>query len=324
MPKKILFCVLNWGLGHASRSVPVIQNLINQGNHLTLASDGNALSLLRKEFPLLHSVELPAYDITYKYESIALNMAMQARKFLKAIKKENAFVEVLVAEHHIEQIVSDNRFGCYHNKVPSVFMTHQIRLMHSKKLLQATGTAFNTGLIEKFDICWVPDYANVENLSGEMSRNVELRIPIDYISPQSRFDKIPLKDNPKFKSLSILSGPEPQRTVLEEKIIVQLKQLEGQHAIVSGVNNPVVIEENISIFGLLDQKQLSELIAESVFLISRSGYSSIMDYEAMGRKAILIPTPGQTEQIYLAKRALEFERHFVLDQADFQLAELID
>jgi len=298
---KILYCVLNWGLGHASRSVPIIQNLIKKGRQVTLASDGMALSLLEKEFPSIPKVELPAYNIEYKYESITLNILSQSIKILKAVKSEKQFIEGLIRGQNFSTIVSDNRFGCYHPSCKNVFIGHQIRLIHKRKFVQAAGTRFNTSLINKFDECWVPDLEDSSSLSGEMSHNVRLDIPIRYIGPQSRFQVISAPPMPSIKTLSILSGPEPQRTILQELLLSQLKLIAGKHVIISGLDKEDLNEGSIKILGLRDVAEISRLIAESKFLISRSGYSSLMDFAAMQRKAILIPTPGQTEQEYLAR-----------------------
>lgn len=324
MPRKILFCVLNWGLGHASRSTSLIQQLLNEGNKISIASDGGALQLLRKEFPKLSYFELPSYNITYKYDSIVLNLITQARKFRRAIKKERRMTSAIVKGHGFDQIISDNRFGCYHSDVESIFLTHQIRLLHDSKFIRAAGTVMNTGLIENFDACWVPDHEDGLTLSGLMSHNVELDIPTRYIGPLSRFKKHNLRTKYKFKSLTILSGPEPQRTLLEEKILSQLRSIGGMHAIVMGKASEHILEDYIQKFGLLDHKQLSRLLNESEFIISRSGYSSIMDYDALDRKAILIPTPGQTEQIYLAKRLSKSRGYISFTQENLDLQSVLD
>ncbi len=266
---------------------------------------------------------MPSYNIDYKYESITLNIIYQAKKFLKAIRKEHKKVQQYVQQHNIEEIISDNRFGCYSKNCNNIFITHQIRLIHKNAFIQALGTRINKTFIEKFNECWVPDYEGDNNLSGEMSHNIDLNIPVLYIGPKSRFTKSTVPLNPKYKTLSIISGPEPQRSKLEEILILQLKEIEGHHAIVRGYETDKTSNGNINFFGLCEHKELESLISESSIIISRSGYSSVMDYEGLGRKAILIPTPGQTEQEYLARKHGKLKSHVFIEQSNFILKKIL-
>jgi uncharacterized protein (TIGR00661 family) len=321
--KKILYCVLDWGLGHASRSVPIIQGFLDKEQEVVLASNGNALLLLQMEFPNLKSIELPDYDIQYKHESIALNLLSQSFKVLRSIKKENRQVDEIVKNLKIDLIVSDCRFGCYHPECDSIMITHQLRLLHPKRFIQASATRLNKKLIHQFNQVWVPDYETVPNLSGEMSHHTDLNIPIKFIGPQSRFKVIPVPDDPRYKVLAILSGPEPQRTYLEHKIKEELIKIPGSHIIVRGIASEENQDANIHYLGLQDVHQLTSLVSKSKYIISRSGYSSLMDYNAMKRKAILIPTPGQTEQEYLAEVQFKTGHHIVLSQEHIDLSKLI-
>ncbi|GLR18129.1 glycosyltransferase family protein [Portibacter lacus] len=323
MTNNILYCVLNWGLGHASRSVPIIQGLLDQGHHLSIASDGVALDLLRKEFPSLRSFELTSYDIVYKYESIVVNILSQCHKLFNAVAGEKQEIARLVEEYGFDQIISDNRFGCYHDQCKSVIITHQIRLLHMNSFIQASGTRMNMYLLNKFDECWVPDFENEKGLSGRMSHEIDLKIPIKFIGTQSRFSSIPLPTHPKFETISILSGPEPQRSKFEDALVKNLQRLSGKHLIVTGKQIDDYSDGNIFFVGLREVKELASLIAESKVIISRSGYSSLMDFEAMGRKSILVPTPGQTEQEYLAKWIAPTSKHIVLSQDNLDLRHVI-
>ena len=323
LAKKILYCVLNWGLGHASRSVPLIQKLLKEGHEIQLASDGNAALLLESEFPELVLHRLPSYDIQYRYESIVLNILLQSRKFAKAIGLEQKQISTLVGENKFDQIISDNRFGCYNKSCENIFLSHQIRLVHSKLLLSKVGTWFNKFLIHKFDKLWIPDYESANNLSGKMSHDIFLKIPINYIGPLSRFSEISDTALKKYKVICILSGPEPQRSIFEKLLIPQLEKMNGEHIIVSGIHKTEIQNKNIRILGLCASEELTKLIAVSKYIVSRSGYSSIMDYESMNRSAILVPTPGQTEQIYLAKRLTQLGRHIYSEQNNFNLEEMI-
>lgn len=323
MPKKILYCVMDWGLGHASRSVPIIQSFLDKNQEVILASNGTSLQLLQMEFPQLKSIVLPDYDIKYKHESIALNLLSQSLKVLRTIKEENKQVDKIVEELKINLIISDNRFGCYHPKCNNIMITHQIRLIHPNRFIQASASRLNRHLIHRFNQIWVPDHAAAPNLSGDMSHDIDLNIPIKYIGPQSRFDTIPEPERAKYKVLAILSGPEPQRSRLERNLHACLLEIEGRHIVVRGKGSKEVQEGNIHYLGLQDVQQLTALIKDSKYLVSRSGYSSLMDYNAMKRKAILIPTPGQTEQEYLARVQVTTGHHIVLSQENLNLSKLV-
>lgn len=322
MVERILYCALNWGLGHASRSVPIIQDLLSKGKDVTLASDGVALELLKKEFPSLPFEALPPYDIKYKHESITLNILSQSFKILRAIKEERKHIASLVEKSEYASIISDNRFGCYHPSCKNIYITHQIKLIHRNRFIQASGTHLNRRLISKFDECWVPDYADENSLSGSMSHGVELEIPIKYIGPRSRFEAIPSKEEPSIIFLAILSGPEPQRSILQEIVSKQCKSIPGRHVIVTGRKHEDKVEGNVEILGLRNVDEISSLLADAKFVLSRAGYSSLMDYSAMKRRAIIIPTPGQTEQEYLAKIQKSIGNHIVRSQENIDLEKI--
>jgi len=319
---KILYCILNWGLGHASRSIPIISNLIEEGRQVEIASDGLPLKLLQNAFPNLPCHSLPSYDIKYTYNSIAANILSQSFKILRAIKTETKVIGKLVSDHHFTQIISDNRFGCYHPSCNNIFISHQLRLIHPNPFIQASATRLNLSLINKFDECWVPDSPD-SSLSGMMSSNSRAQIPINFIGAQSRFSQIVDEEVLNFNSCAILSGPEPQRSIFEKKIAEQVSMIEGKHVIITGIQRKQEVAGNITYFGILNADEISQLIQKSKNIISRSGYSSLMDYQAMGRKAILVPTPGQTEQVYLGSLASALGRHIVLKQENLDLTKVL-
>jgi predicted glycosyltransferase len=313
---KILVAPLHWGLGHATRCVPVIRRLLLEGNEVVLASDGAALSLLQEEFPALPSVALPAYNIRYPTNSILWNMLLQSRQFFKAIRAEYADIQQIVAEYQIDQIISDNRFGCYSPLAKkNIFLTHQLNLITPFGLFDAVARCLNHRFVKRFDELWIPDYADEPSLSGKLSHGyLEGLPPVKYIGALSRFEKketvLPVffKENKgEKKILVVLSGPEPQRTFLEEKIISQAQFSKHQFLIIRGLVSDKVIflqEKNITSYTYMTSENLNQAMLEAEVVVSRSGYTSIMDFAKLGKKALLIPTPGQTEQEYLAKHFL--------------------
>lgn len=302
--KNILVAVLNWGLGHATRCIPIINELERQGATIILASDGDALLLLQQKYPHLRTIELPAYNIHYKGNNMFLNIGPQVPKILKAIRLERKKLDSIIEEHKITTIISDNRYGMYHEAVFSVFITHQLNIQIPNKWLESMVAKYNHYFIRKFDQCWVPDHENEPSLAGDLAHNTPLK-NLRYLGPLSRMAKLS-KRAIKQEIIAVLSGPEPQRSYLEEKIITQAKELPYQFLIVGG--KPKTMENkqlatNIRWQSFMDADALQIAIAESEIVLARSGYSTVMDLVAMGcQKVLFIPTPGQSEQEYLAAR----------------------
>lgn len=301
--KRILVAPLNWGLGHATRCIPIIDALIAHDFEPIIASDGIALELLNKEFSNLRFLELPSYNITYskKANGFKLKLIKDSPHLIKTIKKEKKLIKEFITTEKISGIISDNRFGVRHKSVPSVFITHQLRV------LSGNTTWFSSKLhqeiVKKFDECWVPDYSGNPNLSGDLGHINDTIKSLKYIGPLSRFQK---QDLPiKFDLLVILSGPEPQRTLLQDKLLKDLSLFSGEVCFVKGIVEPdqfISKEKNLTIYNFMTSGQLEEAINSSTLILSRSGYTSIMDYTKLEKKAFLIPTPGQFEQEYLAEK----------------------
>lgn len=301
--KTILVAPLNWGLGHATRCIPVIRKLLEQNYNVLLASDGAALDLLQKEFPGLQSIKLPSYNITYaeKPRFFKLKLVFSLPHIQKTIASEKKMVKKLVEARGIDGIISDNRLGVRNNKVPSVIITHQLNLLSGTT--SWLSSKIHQTMIKKFDECWVPDSEGTDSLSGRLG-HINNPLPnVRYIGPLSRMEA---RSEPKqYDILCLLSGPEPQRGILEERCLKMFGNLDKKVLIVRGVvekKERRVKLGNLSIVNFLKSGALEKAINASELIISRSGYTTIMDLAAMGRKAFFIPTPGQYEQEYLAKR----------------------
>ena len=324
MKKAIIFGVLNWGLGHATRSIPIIRSLIRLNYEVILCSDGDALILLQNEFPQLQCIELPGYKVRYDFRSMILNMMRYSISMLKAIHKEEKVLKELVSKYQPDFIISDNRYGFHHKKVKSIFITHQLNIPSQKKWQSLTANRFLRQFIKRFDTCWVPDLEVNPNLSGLLSHEVSVSIPIQYIGPLSRFSRMEFEQ--KYEVAFVLSGPEPQRTKLEKMIIDQQSNLKGQCCLVRGTEVPmenINQSNNLTVFNLLGSEQLQRLIAESRLLVCRAGYTTIMDLAIIRKSAMLIPTPGQPEQEYLASHlSTQFPNFSFINQNDFHISAL--
>ena len=298
--QSILFAPLNWGLGHATRSYSVIKTLLENNNQVVLASDGDAFNWLKSEFPELTIYSLPELKIRYSEKKGAIaGIIRRLPHYIKSIKKDYKAIESIIKTEHIDLIISDNRYGVYHPDIHSILITHQLKINHPLgKLLDLPFR----NILEKFDEIWIPDLPD-RALSGELSNPMEsLSIPVIFIGPQSRFSRTSEKQ-PEFKFLTIVSGPEPNRTQLNDTLIDHLKQVKAPCAMILSETEKenFRIEDNMSIWSNLSSTEIEDLIDRSETIICRSGYSSIMDMYRKEKKALLIPTSGQPEQIYLAK-----------------------
>ena len=301
--KKILVAPLNWGLGHATRCIPIINGLIDNGFEPIIASDGVALELLKKEFPELISFELPSYDIQYaeKGRNFKWKMVAQIPKIISAVQKEQKETTKILNTYHFDGIISDNRLGVYSNELPSVFITHQLNVLTGSTSWLTT--KLHKRYIQRFNECWVPDVETSPNLSGKLGHTSEKINNIEYIGPLSRLSKKTTQT--VYDLMVLLSGPEPQRSILEEKIILELKNYPDKVVFIKGVVEKEQIKEqigNITFYNFMNTNELENTFNESNFVLCRSGYTTIMDLAKLNKKAFFIPTPGQYEQEYLAKK----------------------
>lgn len=304
--KNVMVTPLDWGFGHATRCIPIIRELILRGCSVFIAGSGPSLMLLRNEFPSLTFFSITGYHPVYSSgRNMVWTVARQVPKFVRAIRAEHNEVEALIERHKIDLIISDNRYGCWSKKALSIVITHQINILMPPTMawLSRLLDVINQRLLKKFSVCWIPDFPDMENsLSGVLGHKKEQRPEIRYIGPLSRFSSKEKADH-KYDLVCILSGPEPQRTILEKIIQEQAKNLSIRFLMIRGVmsSNGKASSE----VDFLNSEALETVILESSVIIARSGYSMIMDLATLGKKAIFIPTPGQTEQEYLADRWLQ-------------------
>lgn len=337
--KKILVAPLDWGLGHAARCTPVIKELLNNEAEVFIAADKRPLAFLQKEFPHLETICFPGYEISYPShrESMVFKMAVQVPKILSGISKENKWLQDIISEKKIDGVISDQRFGLYTDKVPCAFITHQV--MVKAPLFENILYKINRSFIEKYSECWIPDAAGKDNLSGDLSHKFPLPFNAKFIGPLSRFQNndvaISLNDTnqgsiPKtryqYQIMAIISGPEPQRTIFEKIVLAQLKKSGLPAIIARGLahENEYHTDENIEIHSHLGTAAMAEKITSSEIIISRPGYSTLMDLAALQKKAILVPTPGQTEQEYLARHHSEKRNFFFMQQHEFNLLSALE
>ena len=358
-PLTVLIAPLDWGLGHATRCIPIINELIAHGVRVMIAASGSQKALLKQEFPGLDFLDIPGYKIRYQ-RGVLLKWGLIFRipAILNQIKKENQWLETARTHHQIDAVISDNRFGLYNENLYTVFMTHQLSIQsgwnglktgllspesqsqedRDKQNFSLKGmagrwaekkmTKWNYHFIAKYSCCWVPDQQGDFNAGGKLSHPfLKPPVSIKYIGLLSRFypteNRVPV--NPL---LILISGPEPHRTRFENSVFRQLADSAWKAVVVRGL--PALghaipfLREDIQIFNHLPSGELNKLLNESCFIVARSGYSTIMDLLKVHKNAILVPTPGQPEQEYLADYMNKKKWMFCIPEKNFNLEKAIN
>ena len=321
---RVLVAPLDWGLGHATRCVPIIERLLAEGHEVVIAADGYPLKFLRREFPHLDWVKFEGLKVRYADgQSQVGAMLRQLPRFLRDIWREHKELKKIVERYEIDVVVSDNRFGLWCKGVRSVYMTHQLMVKMPRGLewMEWGVWRFHRWFIKHYDECWVPDIEGEGNLSGDLSHKYPLLKNTKFIGVLSRFsrEKVVWEDvrveaealdlKERYDVVAVLSGPEPHRTNLEREITDYRLQI-----VVNSQQTLLIVQglpaddlrlaehrDGVDYIPHLPTKLLQWYMQEAEEIVCRSGYSSIMDLYTIGCKAHLIPTPGQTEQIYLAE-----------------------
>lgn len=328
IPPTILVTPLHWGLGHATRCIPIIRVLKSIGCHVIIGSDATIQKVFRAEFSDLEYVVIPQTPISYGKDkfSTRLKLVQQSAKIWVAIEKEKAWMHHFISTRRIDGIISDNRYGCFHPAIPSVIITHQLSINTGLgKLGNYLARRLNIKLLTAFNQIWIPDFEGKEALAGTLSAPQAFQhdLKIRYLGPLSRM-VAHTRPSP-YALVMLLSGPEPQRSILEACLRKQATQLPYKILLVRGVVNsdaPIIIEsDNLHVIDYAGSEQLEHWISQADWVVSRSGYTTVMDLSAMGKKAILIPTPGQSEQEYLARHLGATGKFYWVQQEQMDLAE---
>ena len=304
----ILVAPLDWGLGHATRCIPVIDELINQGSQVVIGGSGIGMKLLEDRYPNLCFEELPSYGITYPLEgSMSAHIAKLLPKIYRAINKEKMCTDEIIRKHKLTHIISDNRYGIYSSRVPSVIMTHQVHILSGTGLALFDQMLFRAhrSMLERFDRIWIVDNAAEARIACELSSSKGLRKPFEYTGILSRFNgKNQHWDTTAsafYARVAILSGPEPQRSLFEEKIVDFFRQLNEPCLIVRGTGGKSKQQiGHLTMLDSMDDQAFLKVLHPETILHSRPGYSTLMDLAYLRhQKVVFTPTPGQTEQEYL-------------------------
>ncbi len=340
--KTILIAPLDWGLGHASRCIPVIHKYLQEGNNVIIAGTHETNKFISTEFPNLEYLTIPGYRIQFDFfiktkentqhyanfsdYQYAFNpkksqlpvIIKQIPKILRAIRKEHLWLKNLLKSRSIDLIISDNRYGLWHRQVKSIFITHQLFLKTPFRFIDFHWVI--RYLIRHFDEVWIPDFQATPNLSGDLSHKRLLpQNRFKFIGPLSRFSllKKPTEIPLQYDYMAIASGPSAQRRLFIYNITALAKLNKQQKGVLlmgdvckgPQLTTYVTPTDNLEIFPHLPAKEFIRKIMASKKIIAASGYSTIMDLYVLGKlhTADLRPIKGQTEQEYLFSH---WKKHF--------------
>ena len=328
--KTILIAPLDWGLGHATRCIPIIKTLQELNCNIIIAAEGPTQLIICQAFPSVFCLQLQGYHIKYsrKKTLFAFKLFIQIPKIIDVIHKEHRWLKKVVKKYAVDAIISDNRFGCYHHSVPCVYITHQLAIQTGNSIGDKLAQIIHRHFINKYSQCWVPDFEGNENVAGKLSHPEIVPLNTTYIGCLSRFQSIS-STKKIYDLVIIISGPEPQRTIFETMLLHQLNSFTGKVLMVRGLpggnmDKSLLSTNNHEVHAHLSTPALNQVIQQAKMVICRSGYTSVMDLIKVKQKAIFVPTPGQAEQEYLASYLFEKEMFYSVPQHKFVLQKALE
>lgn len=318
--KQILLAPLDWGLGHTTRCIPLLRYLLANNNKVIIACNETQKTILSTEFKCINFTHLEGYEIAYakRKRLLPLKLLWQLPRLWLKIRYEHNWLNKIIATEKIDVVISDNRYGLYTTEAHCIFMTHQLEIQVPFPLIRLI-QRLNYFYIEKFHACWVPDDATKPGLAGKLSHPEQMpKIPVTYLGSLSRLKPIQ-KKNTVYKWLISISGPEPQRTLFEKKLIAWMFTHQDSCVLVRGKPGSTddisdSLPPHCTFYNHISTSQLEDLLSVSAYVICRSGYTSIMEMFTAGISCILVPTPGQTEQEYLAQHLMEQKKCYSFSQ----------
>jgi len=329
-PGKVFYAVLDMGLGHATRSLPIIREFVNRKWEIWIGSTGRSLAFLKKELPGVTFVETPGYGISYSHGKFLLpKLISQIPKLFYRIRKERRICNKTVEKFSPDLIISDHCYGMYHPQVPSYFLSHQIyfALQRNLQMFSHLVSRFNFAYHRHYRQILIPDVPKDGGglLSGELSRLPDSNPKYKLIGILSSMKRQGVSQ--EFDLLVSISGPEPQRSIFEKIVMEQVHKLPGKKIVVLGKseeNKVLVDQKDLKVYTHLPRGEMETYFNGAALIITRPGYSTLMELVELGKKALLVPTPGQTEQQYLASLMLGKKWFYSIDQNRINLSKDIE
>lgn len=326
----ILVAPLDWGLGHATRMIPVIEHLCSRNFTVIIAASGSSKTLLHQAFSEIKLIPIPEYKIAYSSSATktTVKLLLQIPKILYKVAQEHFWLKRVVKKYGIDVVIADNRPGLFHKGIPTVYVTHQVNIQTFSKSGNIIAKWLHQQFIKKFNHCWIPDGEGNQSLAGALSHPAPTAIATYHLGCLSRF-KQNLAPQKKYALVILISGPEPQRSIFEKIVLQQIAQIEGKVLLVRGLpNGGAAIQTSeypsLTVYNHLASDDLQFAIQSAEWVLCRSGYTTIMDLVQLQQRAILVATPGQTEQVYLAQHLYEKKMFFSVEQSKLQLKSTIE
>lgn len=331
--KNILICPLDWGLGHAGRMIPVAARLREKDHNVIIGAGDKCLSLFKRELPGLTYIDFPGYSPSYSaFLPQYLKLLLELPLLIYHIIREHKRVRKIINDHSVDILISDNRFGLWNRKITSVYVTHMpgIPFPAPFSFLEFIGICIHRSIIKKYSFCFIPDLPGEMNISGKLSHGIKLTDNVRYIGILSRFSSTEAEQTDTrisgIYNTVILSGPEPQKSIFKDTLTDVLGRNDAKTVFLGGepsADRSPVISGNSLYFNHLDRSAMKAVIMDSDLIITRSGYTVIMELISLGRSALLVPTPGQTEQEYLADRLSQMGWFNCLSQKELIKGKLL-
>ena len=321
--KSVLISPLCWGLGHATRIIPVIRAFENENCRVSILAHANLIAYLQERFPELNYHVDTSSCISYRKGMGFFKMLGTAIKLLTRYKREQKTIRKLLRKTHFDIIVSDNRYGIWNRSCRNILITHQLKPIISGfySLFTKKVHRYIDAKIANFDHVWIPDYKD-RTLSGALSQSNADSDKFNYIGLLSRFENSPIVANgsEEHSYLIITSGPREHRVKMTDYFIKRNRR-KNEIIKIIGEAHTTDIPEHIEIINNPGDELFAKLVSSAACIITHSGYSTLMDLIMLGKSAIIIPTHGQSEQKYLAKR---LQKHFVYAPNLHQAIHFID
>jgi len=324
--KKIVISPLNWGFGHAGRMIPVAQKLQQMGHEVIFGANADLIPMIRQELPGIDMIEIPGMRMRYsRFMPQYMAVLLQVPAVIIASLSEHRQLKRIVRDKHPDIVISDNRFGFFNPNVFCVYVTHMLRIPFPKpfRFLEFVGIILHRIVINRYDACLVPDMMGPENLAGHLSHVKRMPGNTFYAGLLSRFTPMNTMPEREPYICLMLSGPEPQRTILLKKVAAAAEKNKKKLVVLSasGIDTSHY-KDFITFVTGQPSSVLQGYIEKADMVICRSGYTSLMELASLSKGAIIIPTPGQTEQEYLGeynngRRGFICLRQNELDKTDF-------
>jgi UDP-N-acetylglucosamine transferase subunit ALG13 len=290
--------------------IPVARWLSGMNHKIIIGCGPEHMELFRKELPGLSYIDFKGFRPLYsKFLPQYLVLLIETPLLIYHSVLEHFRLKSIIRRNSVDIVISDNRFGLWNSKITTAYFTHMplIPFPAPFRFLEFIGIYLHRAVIKRYSYCYIPDLPGDINLTGRLSHGLRLPVNVRFAGILSRFmisgETSGVEAGSDIQNTVILSGPEPQKTIMKTLLLSLLKEMHSPSVILEGrpgLTGEKILSGNITSYSHLPAEEMREVITRSKNIICRSGYTTIMELVSLNRSALLIPTPGQTEQEYLA------------------------